>query len=110
MGEITLREIMMRMPEAFQPEKAGDARAIVQFHFTGTQAANWQVRIADGRCETEEGNHPSPDMTMTVDGADYVRLITGDLSPVSAFMQGKIQLKGDMSLAMKLTSFFERPE
>lgn len=43
--------------------------------------------------------------TITIkDAEDWVKLATGKLNPTMAFMQGKIRVKGDMSLAMKLQS------
>jgi putative sterol carrier protein len=34
-------------------------------------------------------------------------MMTGDLNPMTAFMMGKIKVKGDMSVAMKLQSLFK---
>ena len=36
--EITIEEMMNRMPKAFLPEKAGDVEAVIQFHLTGDEA------------------------------------------------------------------------
>ena len=36
------------------------------------------------------------------DSDDWINLATGKLNPTMAFMQGKIRVKGDMSLALKL--------
>ena len=35
---------------------------------------------------------------------DWVAIATGKMNATSAFMQGKIKVKGDMSMAMKLQS------
>jgi putative sterol carrier protein len=43
---------------------------------------------------------------MTAD--DYVKMASGELNPVVAFMQGKIKLQGDMSLAMRIQEIFAR--
>jgi putative sterol carrier protein len=49
---------------------------------------------------------PNPNMTMTAAASDYIDLINGVLNPMQAFMQGKIKIQGDMSLAMKLQTLF----
>jgi acyl-CoA dehydrogenase len=33
---------------------------------------------------------------------DLTAMLAGDLNPMNAFMSGKIKVKGDMSVAMKL--------
>ena len=47
--EISIEEMMNRMPKAFLPEKAGDAEAVIQYHLTGEEAGDWVVRIGDGK-------------------------------------------------------------
>ena len=47
--EITIEEMMNRMPKAFLPEKAGDVDAVIQFHFTGEEEGDWIVRRASRR-------------------------------------------------------------
>jgi putative sterol carrier protein len=46
-------------------------------------------------------------MTLTADSADYVKIFTGELDGMQAFMQGKIKLGGDLNLAMKLMQMFK---
>jgi putative sterol carrier protein len=43
------------------------------------------------------------------DAADYVKISLGQLDGTAAFMQGKLKIKGDMGLAMKMASIFKRP-
>lgn len=40
--------------------------------------------------------------TMTLDSDDFVALFKGQLNPTQAFMGGKLKIKGDMMVAMKL--------
>ena len=42
------------------------------------------------------------DTTIKVDWADWEALQTGQLDPMTAFMQGKLKIEGDMSTAMQL--------
>jgi putative sterol carrier protein len=46
-------------------------------------------------------------MTLTADSSDYVKIFTGELDGMQAFMQGKIILGGDLNLAMKLMQMFK---
>jgi len=44
------------------------------------------------------------DCTIHISEKDFQSIINGDLNPMSAFMTGKVKVKGDMSVAMKLQS------
>lgn len=50
------------------------------------------------------GSYPAgdPGCTMTLDSDDFVKLFMGQLNPTQAFMGGKLKIKGDMMMAMKL--------
>jgi len=99
---------MEKMPGAFIPEKAQGVNAIVHFKFTGEEAGEWNAAIADGKCKVTQGAPAGqPTMTLTADSSDYVKIFTGELDGMSAFMQGKLKLGGDLNLAMKLMQMFK---
>ncbi len=104
---LTVVELMSKMPKAFLPEKAPGLDAVIQLKFTGAEAGDWYAAIKDGACTVEQGAHPSPKMTLSADSADYVKIFTGELDGMQAFMQGKIKLAGDLNLAMKLMTMFK---
>ncbi len=104
---LTIADLMSKMPGAFLPEKAPGLDAVIQFKFTGAEAGDWYAVIKDGKVTVEKGEHPSPKMTLTADSSDYVKIFTGELDGMQAFMQGKIKLAGDLNLAMKLTQMFK---
>ncbi|KAB2882975.1 MAG: SCP2 sterol-binding domain-containing protein [Albidovulum sp.] len=42
------------------------------------------------------------DVTITADRETFEGLLSGDVNPTAAFMQGKLSIDGDMGLAMQL--------
>ena len=108
--ELTIEKLMELMPKAYQPEKAGDIDADIVFNLTGEGGGDWTLHIHGGEAKVEEGASESATLTLTADADDFLKLITGELNAMSAFAQGKVKLKGDLSLAMKLMDFFKLPE
>ena len=43
------------------------------------------------------------DCTIRISMSDFEALVSGDLSPTTAFMMGKLKVDGDMGIAMKLS-------
>ena len=104
---LTIADLMSKMPGAFIPEKAAGLDAIIQFNFTGAEPGNWNAHIQNGSVQVEQGVHANPTMTLTADSDDYIKLFTGQLDPMQAFMAGKLKLSGDLNLAMKMMQFFK---
>lgn len=46
------------------------------------------------------------DCTVSLAKSDLDDIISGDLDPTAAFMQGKLKVEGDMGVAMKLGQVF----
>jgi len=107
MSDITVQQIMEHMPEAFVPETAKGINAIVQLRLTGAEAGDWTINIHDNTCTVEQSTAPKPQLTLTMDSQDYKNMVTGQLNAMTAFMQGKIKLNGDIALAMKFNNLFK---
>ena len=54
-----------------------------------------------------QGAATSPNLTLTMSSQDWLDMTGGKLSGQMAFMSGKLKLKGDMGLAMKVGSLFQ---
>lgn len=105
---LTVAQLMEKMPGAFLPEKAQGVNAVLHFKFTGAEAGEWNAKIADGKCDVKQGAPSAPaTMTLTADSSDYVKIFTGELDGMQAFMQGKLKLGGDLNLAMKMMQMFK---
>ena len=90
------------LPESFDPEKAADLSAVVQFKISGENGGEWVLTIKDQKLEVTDVTVDSPNMTLIMKDKDYVNLVNGKLSGQKAFMTGKLTFKGDMNLGMKL--------
>ena len=106
MAEYSVKQLIYNHEKAFIPEKAAGVDAVVQYRLTGDEGGDWIITIKDGACKVTEGIAENPKMTMTADGREFGDILLGKMDGMAAFMQGKLQLKGDLNLAMKLTSFF----
>lgn len=109
MTELNLQSLMQQAQNAFQPDKAAGINAKVLFHITGNQGGDWVATIKDQKLSVENGVIQDPNVTISSDTQDIFNLVNGKLNPMSAFMQGKVQVQGDMGLAMRLLNLFKRP-
>jgi putative sterol carrier protein len=102
----TPKEIMERIPSAFKPEKAAGVTAVFQWDVGGEQGGHWYVTVKDSACRVEEGQAEAPNITLTIADENFVKMLTGKLDGTVAFMTGKLKVKGDMGLAMRLPQLF----
>jgi len=70
----------------------------------GPEGGEWTVTIKDQKMEIKQGVHPSPAITVKMVDSDFVDLINGKLSGQKAFMTGKLQFNGSITVGLKLLS------
>lgn len=107
MAELTVSELFERMPAVFQAEKSTGIDATIQFQLTGENGGEWVVTIKNKECKVEKGSVPNPKLKLIADGKLFLDVITGKTDATRAYMQGKLKLVGDMSLAMRLMNLFK---
>jgi putative sterol carrier protein len=102
----SIREAMERTPDAFQPEKAGNANAVIQYNFTGPEPGSWVVTIANGKCEVREGTADNPTVTINSPSDVWLKILRRELDGATAFMSGQFTFTGDMGVLMQMPSWF----
>jgi putative sterol carrier protein len=65
----------------------------------------WLVNVADGKISVTEGAGDA-DTTITTSGETFEKIVAGEQNPTTAYMTGKLKIKGDMGAAMKLQKLF----
>jgi putative sterol carrier protein len=84
------------------PSKIAGLNAAYAFDLSGDDGGAYHIKLNDGNGEAGPGAPENPNITISMKDTDFVDLATGKLDGVAAFMSGKLKIKGDMGLAMKL--------
>ncbi|MGH7721842.1 MAG: SCP2 sterol-binding domain-containing protein [Candidatus Dormibacteria bacterium] len=84
------------------PSKIAGINAAYSFDLSGDGGGAYHINLRDGTGEAGPGAPENPNITISMKDTDFVDLATGKLDGTAAFMAGKLKIKGDMGLAMKL--------
>ncbi|MCW2975711.1 MAG: sterol transfer family protein [Actinomycetia bacterium] len=68
-------------------------------------AGQWKVDVDDGKVAVTEGGGDA-DVVISTSQETFEKIVAGDVNPTSAYMTGKLKIKGDMGAAMKLQKLF----
>jgi putative sterol carrier protein len=97
------REFFETLESRVDESKTAGMTATYLFEVDG--AGTWLVDVNDGNLKVTEGGNQA-DTTISVSEENFAQMIGGDLNPTTAYMTGKLKVKGDMSAAMKLQKLF----
>lgn len=112
---IVLEEVFRRLPDFLDVRKARELTLSVGFRVGGRrdgQVDRYAVHVRDGACtvETDPPEGQRRDATLTMDGADFLRLVTGQLNPVRGVLTGALKVKGDRAAALALNAAMVPPQ
>ena len=68
-------------------------------------AGQWKVDVDEGKVTVSEGGGDA-DVVISTTEETFEKIISGEQNPTSAYMTGKLKIKGDMGAAMKLQKLF----
>ncbi|OQS01981.1 hypothetical protein THRCLA_05605 [Thraustotheca clavata] len=81
------------------PQLVSKVKGTIQFNIAPGGA--WYLDLKNGSGLLETGTKPA-DLTINVSDDDFMAIADGKLNAQQAFMKGKLKVKGNMGLAMKL--------
>lgn len=81
---------------------------IFQFELDGEENTEFYCKLNDGVPEVAVGKAENSSVTISMSGSHFKDMLNGTLSGMMAFMSGKLKVKGDMSLAIKLEELIKR--
>ena len=107
--------IMHGLPVRFDGEAARDLDTVIEVRIRAAAAANgvppdcYELAIAHGRCRVRHRPSPRAAVTVTVGGADLVRLAARTAAWPQLLGAGRLQLAGDPFLALRFPTLFRLP-
>jgi putative sterol carrier protein len=98
-----VRSFFESLPGRVDAGKVAGMRNSYVFDVEG--AGTWTVRVEDGSVKVDEGAQDA-DCTISANEETFRQIVSGDQNPTTAYMTGKLKVKGDMGAAMKLQKLF----
>ena len=107
-------------PDPFGVERVGEriatlrdrfrseaARGLVADYSLSIEDTCYEISISRGRCTIEEREPSFPHTRIRTDGETWLALDEGSLSSIDAFLDGRVEVRGNLEYAVRLPSLFE---
>ncbi len=105
--------IFWQMPKQLEGSQSKGVTTSIRWCLTGRPDGGsdiYQLELESGQGRVIRGaDGPDPRLTITLDGVDFLRLVSGNLDPMQAYFKGQVKLAGDIMVAAKLASLFRMP-
>ena len=102
----TLADLLDMYQRKFKPEKAEDIDATIQLSITGEGGGEHTLVIHDQTLTISDGQAENPDLTVTCDFDNWLKMNLGEANPMVLMMSGKMKVKGSVPMAMKFQQLF----
>ena len=99
----TAREFFEGLPARADASKLAGMSNSYVFDIEG--AGKWFVTVDDAVVSVREGEGEA-DCTISTTEENFQKILSGEQNATSAYMTGKLKIKGDMGAAMKLQKLF----
>ena len=99
----TAQEFFDALPSRVSPDRIEGMNNTYVFDIEG--AGTWTVTVADGAVTVTDGAEDA-DCTFSASEETFEKIASGEQNATTAYMTGKLKIKGDMGAAMKLQKIF----
>jgi putative sterol carrier protein len=99
-------EALEWLSKGFRPDACRNVSVTYQIDLSGEHGGRLWLRIDHGRLQAVEGSALGPDVTFRLEATDFFAILAGRENPDLLFMAERLVVQGDLSLALKLRSYF----
>lgn len=94
---------MNNLKKIITPEMIKSTNAVYGFSITDASPSEWYIDLKTEGGSLGSGAYSGKvDCTLTMNTDVFNQVVSGALKPSAAFMSGKLKIKGNMGMAMKL--------
>jgi alkanesulfonate monooxygenase SsuD/methylene tetrahydromethanopterin reductase-like flavin-dependent oxidoreductase (luciferase family)/putative sterol carrier protein len=105
-----LRLIFKGMENAFVPEAARGFTGDIYYDLRASRGQQpWTLAVDGSRAVAEPRASSSPAVTLRAEVPVFVRIVAGDLDPMRAMLDGRLEVEGDFAVAGRLDEMFGQP-
>lgn len=97
---------MQWLEKCFDASAARDVHAVVHFDLLGDDGGSLVLRIDGGRLDIQRGVASEPDVLMRSCARDFFGVVAGEENIDVMHMEGRLEVEGDLGVAMKLRTIF----
>ena len=102
----TINAFFAGLPARIDPARVAGIDTV--FAFDIADAGAWTVRLAGGAPTVEDGLAGDASCTIVAKAQHFEEILAGKRNPTTAFLTGKLKVKGDMAAATQLKEIFGR--
>jgi ribonucleoside-diphosphate reductase beta chain len=102
--------VFRSLPYAIEPEWTRGHRFAVAYQLVGEGGGTWRVEVDDGTVTVEQGIGEGPDSIVRIRYSDWLKLLSGELTPPDAMRLGKTEVEGKIPPVTQLGRWIDRAE
>lgn len=112
LGRLISDQVLAAMARQYDPAKEPDLDALIRWEVSGSGdgADVHELVISEGRCRHRRGaGEAKPTTTLRLDRAALLDLALGSTNGPRAYLDGRVDIRGDLHLAARMGELFPLP-
>jgi putative sterol carrier protein len=85
-----------------------DMNTTYSINLSGEDGGQFGLKFTDGNAETIIGTPGEADCALSMSVKDFKKLLDGNLNSAASYMMGKLKIKGNLGLALKLENLLKQ--
>lgn len=106
-NRVGVRGLFHSMARMYRPSRSGGFRGDIEYTLDTPHGPEiWTITCGEKRAVARRGKSEDAGLHVSAGLADFLRVGTGDLSAPAALMSGRLEVRGDFQLAVRMGEMF----